>query len=123
MTMAPSPDVGSAAFKKVQSLVGPDPDPYACQVHDLVNLAVLAAAKAGSDAGSAIHDAIRAVGDPAGVKVASAVEGLKVLAAGKAVNFEGASGPCKFTPTGDIETCKFRFEVVEKGRLRLLSIS
>ena len=123
VSMAPSPDIDSPAFKKVQSVVGADPDPYSCQVHDHVNLAALAIAKAGSDAGSAIHGAVRAVGNPAGVKVNSAVEGLKLLAAGKEVNFEGASGPCKFTPIGDIETCKFRFEVAEKGKYRLLSVS
>ncbi len=123
VSMAPSPDIDSPAFKKVQSVVGADPDPYSCQVHDHVNLAALAIAKAGSDAGAGIHDAVRAVGNPAGVKVNSAVEGLKLLAAGKDVNFEGASGPCKFTPIGDIENCKFRFEVAEKGKYRLLSVS
>jgi branched-chain amino acid transport system substrate-binding protein len=123
VSMAPSPDIDSPAYKKVQSLVGPDPDPYVCQVHDHVNLAALAIAKAGSDAGVAIHGAVRAIGSAAGTKVHSAVEGLKLLAAGKDVNFEGASGPCKFTPIGDIENCKFRFEVAEKGKYRLLSVS
>jgi branched-chain amino acid transport system substrate-binding protein len=123
VSMAPSPDLGSPAFKRVQEIVGADPDPYSCQVYDHVNLAALAIAKAGNDSGPAIHDAIRAVGDPAGTKVTSALEGLKLLAAGKAVNYEGASGPCKFTPIGDIENCKFRFEVAEKGKYRLLSVS
>jgi branched-chain amino acid transport system substrate-binding protein len=123
VTMAPSPDIGSPAYKKVQSIVGPDPDPYSCQVYDHVSLAALSVAKAGSDAGSAIHDAVRAVGDSGGTKVNDAVEGLKLLAAGKTINYEGASGPCKFTPSGDIENCKFRFEVVEKGKFRLLSVS
>jgi branched-chain amino acid transport system substrate-binding protein len=123
VSMAPSPDIDSPAYKKVQSLVGPDPDPYVCQVHDHVNLAALAIGKAGSDTGLAIHDSVRAIGNAAGTKVHSAVEGLKLLAAGKDVNFEGASGPCKFTPIGDIENCKFRFEVAEKGKYRLLSVS
>ena len=48
---------------------------------------------------------------------------VQLLADGKAVNYEGASGPCKFTPTGDIAGCKFRFEVAEKGKYKLLSIS
>jgi len=123
VSMAPSPDLASPAFKKVQSIVGADPDPYSCQVYDHVSLAVLAAAKAGSATGMAIHDSVRAIGNPAGVKVTSAVEGLKLLAAGKEINYEGASGPCKFTPAGDIENCKFRFEVAEKGKYRLLSVS
>ena len=123
VSMAPSPDTGSPAYKAVQAIVGADPDPYACQTYDHASLVALAIAKAGSATGAAIHDAVRKVGNPAGVKVSSAVEGLKLLAAGKEINYEGASGPCKFTPSGDIENCKFRFEVAEKGKYRLLGIS
>jgi branched-chain amino acid transport system substrate-binding protein len=55
--------------------------------------------------------------------VHSAIEGMKLLAAGKAVNYAGASGPCDFTPEGDIITCKFRFDLVEGGKPKLLSLS
>ena len=123
ISMAPSPDLDSPAYAKVKAILGAEPDPYSAQVHDHVSLAVLAIAKANAATGIAIHDTVRAVGNPAGVKVTSAVEGLKILASGKEVNFEGASGPCKFTPTGDIDNCKFRFEVADKGKYRLLSVS
>jgi branched-chain amino acid transport system substrate-binding protein len=122
-SFAPSPDIDSPAYKRVQAIVGADPDPYSCQTHDHISLAVLAIAKAKAATGPAIHDNVRAVGNPAGTKVNSAVDGLKLLADGKEVNFEGASGPCKFTATGDISDCKFRFDIAEKGRYRLLSIS
>lgn len=123
VSFSPSPDIDSPAYKRVQAIVGADPDPYSCQTHDHISLAVLAIAKAKSATGQAIHDSVRAIGNPAGTKVTSAVEGLKLLADGREVNYEGASGPCKFTPTGDIQDCKFRFDVAEKGRYRLLSIS
>ncbi|MDE2197686.1 MAG: ABC transporter substrate-binding protein [Rhodospirillales bacterium] len=123
VAMAPSPDIGSDAYKAVQAIVGPDPDPYSCQTYDHASLAILAMAQAKAATGLAIHDAVRKVGDPAGTKVTSAVSGLKLLAAGHAVNYEGASGPCKFTPTGDIVNCKFRFDAAEKGKYKLLSIS
>ncbi len=123
ISMAPSPDLDSPAYSRVKALLGTEPDPYSAQVNDHVSLAVLAAAKAGSATGPAIHDAVRAVGNPSGIRVTSAVEGLKALAAGKEINYEGASGPCKFTPTGDIENCKFRFEIAEKGKYRLMSVS
>ena len=45
-----------------------------------------------------------------GTKVDSAVEGLKLLAQGKEINFEGASGPCDFTDIGDILDCQIRYE-------------
>ena len=123
ISFAPSPDIDSPAYKRVQTIVGGDPDPYSCQTHDHISLAALAIAKAGAATGPAIHDAVRGIGAASGTKVTSAVDGLKLLAAGKEVNYEGASGPCKFTPIGDIEGCKFRFEVAEKGRYRLLLIS
>lgn len=120
---SPSPDLGSPAYARVKQILGADPDPYSAQVYDHISLIALSIAKAGAASGAAIHDAVRSVGDAGGAKVGSAVEGLKLLADGKAVNYEGASGPCKFTALGDIEDCKFRFEIAEKGKYRLLSIS
>ena len=122
VSYAPSPDLGSPSYKKIAALLGSEPDPYSCQTHDHVSLAALAIAKAGASTGLAIHDNVRAVGDPAGSKITDAAAGIKLLAAGTAVNFEGASGPCKFTPTGDITGCRFRFDVVEKGKYRLLGL-
>ena len=70
----------------------------------------------------AIRDNVRKIAQGSGVKVESAVEGLKLLAQGKAINFEGASGPCDFTEIGDILDCKFRYEQAEKGKFKLLKI-
>jgi branched-chain amino acid transport system substrate-binding protein len=88
-----------------------------------MNLIALAVAKSGQATGTAIHDAIRQISQGDGEAVYSAVEGMKLLAAGKAVNYSGASGPCDFTPEGDIISCKFRFDVVEGGQTKLLSLS
>ena len=110
-------------MQSVKTLLGGDPDPYSCQTHDHVSLVALAIAKSASPTGTGVHDAIRAIGNPAGTKVDSAVEGLKLLAAGKEIDYSGASGPCQFTPIGDITGCKFRFDVVENGKTRLLQLS
>ena len=97
VSYAPSPDLDSPAYRQVQAVIGANPDPYSCQSFDHINLTLLAIAKAGAASGPAIHDAVRAVGNPKGEMVTRAVEGLKLLAAGKEVNYVGASGPCKFT--------------------------
>ena len=123
LSYAPSPDPGSPAYAAVKQILGAEPDPYSCQVHDHVSLVALAIAKAGTASGQAIHDSVRLVSQGDGQKVFNAVEGLKLLASGKDVNYEGASGPCDFLPSGDIADCKFRFEVAEKGKYRLLSVS
>jgi branched-chain amino acid transport system substrate-binding protein len=123
ISYAPSPDLDSPAFKQVQAVIGANPDPYSCQTFDHASLAILAIAKAGAATGPAIHDAVRAVGNPAGGAVTDIVDGLKLIAAGKEVNYSGASGPCKFTAIGDISGCKFRFDKVEKGQNKLIELS
>ena len=51
------------------------------------------------------------------------VDGLKLLAAGKDINFEGASGACDFDAIGDILTTNFRYDQVEKGAFKLLKVA
>ena len=124
VAFSPSPDPDSPAYAAVKQALGTDaPDTYACQVHDHISLIALAIAKAGDASGVAIHDAVRRVSQGGGTKVTSAVDGLRLLAAGQDVNYDGASGPCDFTERGDIENCKFRFEQVRAGKLTLLSVS
>ena len=124
VSFSPSPDVDSPAFKRVQDILGTkEPDTYSCQIHDHLNLVALSLAKAGKVSGLAIHDTVREVSQGSGQTVHSAVEGMKLLAAGKAVNYEGASGPCDLLPSGDISNTKFRFEKVEGGKLKTLQIS
>jgi ABC-type branched-subunit amino acid transport system substrate-binding protein len=123
-SFAPSPDVGSPAYKAVQAILGVNtPDPYSCQVYDHVSLVALAIGKAKAASGVAIHDNVRKISQGSGEKVSDAVAGLKLLAEGKEINYEGASGPCDFTPSGDIISCKFLFQVAENQHNKTLSIS
>jgi branched-chain amino acid transport system substrate-binding protein len=123
-SLAPSPDVDSPVYKKVIGILGTnDPDPYSCQTYDHITMALLAIAKAGDSSGVAIHDNVRKISQGGGTKVSSAVEGLKLLAQKTDVNFDGASGPCDFNDVGDIINCRFRFEMADGGKYRLLEIS
>ncbi len=123
-SFAPSPDVASPAYRAVQAILGiNDPDPYSCQIYDHVSLVVLAIARAGAASGVAIHDNVRKISQGTGEKVSDPVAGLKLLAAGKEINYEGASGPCDFTPSGDIVSCKFLFQVAENKHNKTLFIS
>ena len=78
-------------------------------------LAILSIAKSKEATGVALRENIRKVSQGGGVKVYSAIEGLKALAEGKEINYEGASGPCDFTDIGDIEGCRFRYMKVSKA--------
>ena len=65
---------------------------------------------------------MRKISQGGGAKVDNAVDGLKLLAQGKEINYEGASGPCDFTETGDIIDCKIRYDVAEKGAFKLVKL-
>ena len=123
-TIAPSPSIESPAYKRLaQALGNDDLDPYSCQTHDHISLVALAIAHAkGESTGTAIRDHVRKISQGSGARVESAVEGLKRLAQGKEINFDGASGPCDFNEIGDILDTKFRYEQAEKGRFKLLKI-
>jgi ABC-type branched-subunit amino acid transport system substrate-binding protein len=123
-TATPSPAVESAGYKRLAKVLGRDDlDPYSCQCHDHVSLVLLAIAHAKGDAtGTAIRDHLRRISQGTGARVDSAVDGLALLAQGKAVNFEGASGPCDFTDTGDILDCKIRFDRAQGGAFKLVTL-
>jgi ABC-type branched-subunit amino acid transport system substrate-binding protein len=122
--ISPSPSVDSPAYTRLAKALGvEDVDPYSAQCHDHASLVCLAIAKAREATGTAIKDNIRKISQGSGAKVDNAVDGLKLLSQGKEINYEGASGPCDFTDTGDIIDTKFRYEQAEKGKLKLLRIA
>jgi len=124
-TISPSPAEGSKAYERLVKLIGvQNPDPYTTQVYDETNLIIMAIAAAGQASGTAIKDNIRKIAQSkGGVVVDNAVDGLKAIADGKAVDYDGASGPCDFTDIGDIADCQFRYEQVKAGKITLVKIA
>jgi branched-chain amino acid transport system substrate-binding protein len=123
--VSPSPAVDSGAYRRLAKVLGRDDlDPYSCQCHDQVSLVLLAIGQAkGEASGTSVRDNVRRISQGGGAVVESAAEGLKLLAQGRAVNFEGASGPCSFNEIGDILDTRFRYERVEKGKFTLLRVA
>ena len=99
------------------------PDSYETQATDWISLVALAIAKAKQADGTALKDTVRKISQGSGEKVYSAVDGLKAIAAGKEINYEGSSGPCDFNEIGDIIDCKFRFQIVEKGQFKFIKVA
>lgn len=123
-TLAPSPALGSGGFARVQRIAGnQNPDPYTCQIYDQVNLVLMAMAVGHDGTGQAIHDNIRKASQGGGERVDNAADGLRAIAAGRKVDYDGASGPCDFTDAGDITDCKFRYEQVRDRRQTLLRVA
>ena len=123
ITALPSADIDSTAYKLGAERLGlKDLDGFAAQATDWASLAVLTIAKAKEASGTAFKDNVRKISQGGGVKVYSALEGLKALSEGKEINYEGASGPCDFNEIGDIGECKFRWSAVKKGKLEFVKI-
>jgi branched-chain amino acid transport system substrate-binding protein len=124
ITVQPSSDVTSPAYELARKRLGvAEPDSYETQATDWASLVSLAIAKAKVATGTGIHDSVRKICQGNGTKVYSAVEGLKLLAQGTDINYEGASGPCDFTEIGDIIDCKFRYNKVADGKFVLLKVA
>ncbi len=123
-TGQPSADIGSKPFELAAKRLGiAEPDSYVCQATDWISIVALTIAKAKEATGQALRDNVRKITQGSGEKVSTAVEGLKLLAEGKEINYEGASGPCDFTDIGDIFDCKFRYVKVEGGKFKFLKVT
>ncbi len=118
-SIEPVPSASSSAFARLKKLMKKeDLDTYICQAYDHANLAILSIAKAGEASGTAIRDNIRKISNnDAGMHVDNALDGLKALAAGKEIKYDGASGPCKFSETGNILSVTFRINQVQGGKI------
>lgn len=124
ITVQPSADIDSPAYSLAAKRLGiAEPDSYEAQATDWMSLVALTIAKAKEATGTALRDKVRKISQGSGSKVYSAVEGLKALAGGGEINYEGASGPCDFTDIGDITDCKFRYQAVENGKFKLLKVA
>jgi ABC-type branched-subunit amino acid transport system substrate-binding protein len=123
ITVQPSADISSPAYDLARKRLGiAEPDSYETQATDWASLVALTIAKAKAATGVAIHDNVRKISQGGGTKVYSAVDGLKLLADGKEINYEGASGPCDFTDIGDIVDCKFRYNKAVAGKFVLIKV-
>ncbi len=124
-TISPSSAEGSKAYDRLVKMIGvTSPDPYTTQIYDQVNLVLLAIAMAGEASGTAIKDNVRKISQAqGGAKIDNAIDGLKAIAAKQPIDYDGASGPCDFTETGDISDSKFRYEQVQGGKIALVKIA
>lgn len=80
------------------------PKPYIDAFYDAAYLLALAAEKAKSTDGKAIHDALRAVANAPGEKVGPGdfAKAKKLLADGKDIDYIGAAGNHEFDKSGDV---------------------
>jgi len=82
------------------------PLPFMRESYDAVYVIALAAEKAGSTDSKAIRDAIRDITNPPGEVASPGVDGfasaLELIAAGTAIDYQGAAGPIDYDANGDV---------------------
>ena len=115
----PAPSFDSPAYKQFATAVPQaDKNPYAPQSWDHMTLVGLAlAAHRGEASGTVIKDTLRTISNPPGTVVTSYEDGARLLAEGKKINYEGASGSCDFDAIGDILSRPFGAYQVRKGKI------
>jgi branched-chain amino acid transport system substrate-binding protein len=121
-SIEPIADSRSTAYAKLEKAISGTPGVYLCEGYDEANLAMLSMGLAKTVSGTAIRDSIRHIGDPAGTVVDNAVDGLRLIAQGKPINYLGASSSCKFAPNGDIMDPRFRINVIHDGKIETSQI-
>ena len=100
----PMPDVSAPGYKRFLQLMGAPSDRvylFPPNTHDQLAITALAMEKAKSPIAADWHKEIIAVGNGPGQQVDDIAEALKLVKAGKPVNFQGAGSTCDFTPNGD----------------------
>jgi branched-chain amino acid transport system substrate-binding protein len=100
----PMPDVAAPGYKKFLQLMGAPADRvylFPPNTHDQIAITALAMEKAKSPMAVDWSKQIIPVGNGPGEEVDDVVEALKLVRAGKAINFQGAGSTCDFTSNGD----------------------
>ena len=100
----PMPDVSAPGYKKFLKLMGAPADRvllFPPNTHDQLAITALAMEKAKSPMAVDWSKHIMAVGNGPGEEVDDVVEALKMVRAGKNINFQGAGSTCDFTQNGD----------------------
>lgn len=120
MTKPGTPEIpGAATFTKIATDAGIKADGvFVPNSYDAAFILALAVEKAGSADRAAVAKAVRAVALPPGEAIGPGEwEKAKALIAdGKDVNYEGATGPSDFDAAGDVSTV-FMHTVIEGGKV------
>jgi neutral amino acid transport system substrate-binding protein len=112
---------GLVAFSKLwESKKGAPPAPYTPHVWDAAALLVLSAQAAKQNTGVGIASKIREVSNGPGTEVIDVCEGLKLLKAGKKINYQGASGNVDIDPNGDVVGVYDVWTIGEDGKTKTI---
>ena len=109
-----------AFFDAYQKKFGGKPVELANYGYDAMNVMALAWQKAGTTSGSAVFQAMRDVSGAPGASCTTFADCSNLLKAGKAINYEGASGPVDFNANGNVAAGFEAVKVDPQGNAKVL---
>lgn len=118
----PVPPVGSESYNEYLRFVGLEPTgevqrPFGCAGYDQINTLLLAIASAGTDDVDVVKHHIRKIANGPGVKVSNVPDGLEALAAGEAIEYQGASSDVRFKEdSGTLVSRDFMLYEIQDGK-------
>lgn len=117
----PDPRVAGPAYEtfkqSYESEYGKEVTTYCSNSYDAAAVIALAIEKAGTATGTAIRDNIRDVANPPGEEVMDLGEALRLIRAGQAINYQGASGELTFDENGDVFGVYAEFSIADNGSI------
>ena len=123
----PVPPVGKDVFDNYLRLVNLEPNgqvqaTYGSAAYDEINLLLLGIEAAKSTEAKAIAAEIFKIANGPGERVTSFAEGAAMIAAGKPVNYDGASSSVEFLPNGMLKSRDFAlYEIKDDEDILLLT--
>lgn len=117
----PVPPIGKDTYDAYLKFVGLSPNgqvqnPYGCAGYDQMNLLLLAIESAKSTDPMVIREHILKIANGPGERVTTFAEGAKLIAAGKPVNYDGASSAVDFHPNGMLKSRDFELYEIRDGK-------
>ncbi len=123
--LQPIPPVDAPAYKKFLSLMGEPEDKlflFACNTYDQIAMLAMAIEKARSASSPEFVKQFLPIANGPGQSVDNPIDGLKLIRAGKLVNYTGAGSDVEFRPNGDLASRHFGHYVIRGGKNQLVKV-
>lgn len=123
--LQPIPPLKSPAYGKFLNLMG-EPEGklflFACNTYDQIAMLAMAMERARSASSLEFAKQFLPIANGPGQAVDSPIEGLKLIRAGKPVNYTGAGSIVEFKPNGDLANRDFGHYVIRGGKNQLVKV-
>lgn len=123
--LQPIPPLNSPAYRKFLNLMG-EPEGklflFACNTYDQIAMLAMAMERARSASSPEFAKQLMSIANGPGQVVDNPIEGLKLIRAGKPVNYTGAGSVVEFKPNGDLANRDFGHYVIRSGKNQLVKV-